>query len=79
MLAATGMLYREHPAQEMADHTGAGVYYGALPVRRRLAPVGACASSAAETRPGKGLFVALRERSGYCSAPGAATPCRSTS
>ena len=29
MLAATGMLYREHPAQGMADHTGAGVYYGA--------------------------------------------------
>ena len=29
MLAATGMLYREHPARGMADHTGAGVYYGA--------------------------------------------------
>jgi thioredoxin reductase (NADPH) len=29
MLAATGMLYREHPAQGMADHAGAGVYYGA--------------------------------------------------
>ena len=29
MLAATGMLYREHPAQGIADHTGAGVYYGA--------------------------------------------------
>jgi thioredoxin reductase (NADPH) len=29
MLAATGMLYREHPAHGMADHTGAGVYYGA--------------------------------------------------
>src|SRR5437764_13677425 len=26
MLAATGMLYREHPARGMADHTGAGVY-----------------------------------------------------
>jgi thioredoxin reductase (NADPH) len=29
MLAATGMLYREHPARGMANHTGAGVYYGA--------------------------------------------------
>jgi thioredoxin reductase (NADPH) len=29
MLAATGMLYREHPALGMTDHTGAGVYYGA--------------------------------------------------
>ncbi|MBI4903939.1 MAG: FAD-dependent oxidoreductase [Acidobacteria bacterium] len=29
MLAATGMLCREHPARGMADHTGAGVYYGA--------------------------------------------------
>jgi thioredoxin reductase (NADPH) len=29
MLAATGMLYREHPAAGMVDHTGAGVYYGA--------------------------------------------------
>ena len=29
MLAATGMLYREHPAPGMAEHTGAGVYYGA--------------------------------------------------
>ncbi len=29
MLAATGMAYREHPAPGMAEHTGAGVYYGA--------------------------------------------------
>jgi thioredoxin reductase (NADPH) len=29
MLAATGMFYREHPAQGIAQHTGAGVYYGA--------------------------------------------------
>jgi thioredoxin reductase (NADPH) len=29
MLAATGMEYREHPAPGVADHTGAGVYYGA--------------------------------------------------
>jgi thioredoxin reductase (NADPH) len=29
VLASTGMLYREHPACGMADHTGAGVYYGA--------------------------------------------------
>ena len=29
MLAATGMLYREHPAPGMAEHSGAGVYYGA--------------------------------------------------
>ncbi|HEY3441613.1 MAG TPA: FAD-dependent oxidoreductase [Paludibaculum sp.] len=29
MLAATGMLYREHPAMGVADHAGAGVYYGA--------------------------------------------------
>jgi thioredoxin reductase (NADPH) len=28
-LAATGMFYREHPAHGVAEHTGAGVYYGA--------------------------------------------------
>ena len=29
MLASTGMFYREHPAPGIAEHTGAGVYYGA--------------------------------------------------
>ncbi|HSM78024.1 MAG TPA: FAD-dependent oxidoreductase [Bryobacteraceae bacterium] len=29
MLACTGMLYREHPASGIAEHRGAGVYYGA--------------------------------------------------
>lgn len=29
MLAATGMLYREHPAKGASEHSGAGVYYGA--------------------------------------------------
>jgi thioredoxin reductase (NADPH) len=29
MLATTGMFYREHPAAGIAEHTGAGVYYGA--------------------------------------------------
>ncbi|MGH9588887.1 MAG: FAD-dependent oxidoreductase [Terracidiphilus sp.] len=29
LLASTGMLYREHPAPGIADHRGAGVYYGA--------------------------------------------------
>ena len=29
LLAATGMDYREHPAPGVAEHTGAGVYYGA--------------------------------------------------
>jgi thioredoxin reductase (NADPH) len=29
LLAATGMEYREHPAAGVAEHTGAGVYYGA--------------------------------------------------
>ncbi len=29
MLAATGMIYREHPAPGVVEHTGAGVYYGA--------------------------------------------------
>jgi thioredoxin reductase (NADPH) len=29
MLVATGMIYREHPAPGIAEHTGAGVYYGA--------------------------------------------------
>ncbi len=28
MLASTGMFYREHPAPGVAEHTGAGVYYG---------------------------------------------------
>jgi thioredoxin reductase (NADPH) len=29
LAAATGMEYREHPAAGIAEHTGAGVYYGA--------------------------------------------------
>jgi thioredoxin reductase (NADPH) len=29
MVAATGMVYREHPAAGIAAHAGAGVYYGA--------------------------------------------------
>ena len=29
LLAATGMSYREHPAPGLAEHAGAGVYYGA--------------------------------------------------
>ncbi len=29
MLVSTGMEYREHPAPGVAEHTGAGVYYGA--------------------------------------------------
>ena len=29
LLAATGMMYREHPASGIVEHTGAGVYYGA--------------------------------------------------
>ncbi len=29
MLAATGMSYREHPAPGVAEHSGAGAYYGA--------------------------------------------------
>ena len=29
MLVATGMMYREHPARGVTEHTGAGVYYGA--------------------------------------------------
>jgi thioredoxin reductase (NADPH) len=29
LVAATGMIYREHPAIGVAEHTGAGVYYGA--------------------------------------------------
>ena len=29
LLAATGMSYREHPAPGVAEHAGAGVYYGA--------------------------------------------------
>ena len=28
LLAATGMVYREHPAPGIVEHTGAGVYYG---------------------------------------------------
>jgi thioredoxin reductase (NADPH) len=29
LVAATGMIYREHPAAGVAEHSGAGVYYGA--------------------------------------------------
>src|SRR5947199_5585650 len=35
MLAATGMVYREHPAEGIAEHTGAGVYYGAATTEAR--------------------------------------------
>jgi thioredoxin reductase (NADPH) len=46
MLVATGMIYREHPAPGVAEHTGAGVYYGAATTEapvfkgRRLLVVG---------------------------------------
>ena len=46
LLAATGMIYREHPAPGIAEHTGAGVYYGAATTeahgvhRRRVFVVG---------------------------------------
>jgi thioredoxin reductase (NADPH) len=46
MLAATGMIYREHPAPGVMEHTGAGVYYGAATTEapvfkdRRLLVVG---------------------------------------
>ena len=29
VIAATGMTYREHPAEKISEYTGAGVYYGA--------------------------------------------------
>jgi thioredoxin reductase (NADPH) len=32
LLAATGMMYREHPAAGVVEHTGAGVYYGAATI-----------------------------------------------
>ena len=41
MLAATGMFYREHPAHGVAEHTGAGVYYGAA-ITEAPAIVGRC-------------------------------------
>jgi thioredoxin reductase (NADPH) len=46
MLVATGMSYREHPAPGVAEHAGAGVYYGAATTEapafagRRVAIVG---------------------------------------
>ena len=46
MLAATGMMYREHPARGVAEHAGAGVYYGAATIeapafaKRRVMIVG---------------------------------------
>ncbi len=46
MLAATGMEYREHPAPGVAEHNGAGVYYGAATTEapafagRRVAVIG---------------------------------------
>jgi len=51
MLAATGMIYREHPASGVAEHTGAGVYYGAATTEapafngRRVLVVGGCNSA----------------------------------
>jgi thioredoxin reductase (NADPH) len=35
VIAATGMTYREHPAEGISDYTGAGVYYGS-PVTESL-------------------------------------------
>lgn len=46
MVVATGMVYREHPAPGIAEHVGAGVYYGAATTEgpachgRRVAVVG---------------------------------------
>jgi thioredoxin reductase (NADPH) len=46
LLAATGMAYREHPAPGMAEHAGAGVYYGSAATEasvlagRRVAVIG---------------------------------------
>ena len=46
ILAATGMMYREHPAPGVTEHSGAGVYYGAATTEgaaftgRRVAVIG---------------------------------------
>ena len=82
MLAATGMDYREHPAPGVAEHTGAGVYYGAATTEapafsgRRVLVVGG-GNSAGQARHAPG---ALREGSADCGAPrlACATRCRST-
>ena len=71
MLAATGMFYREHPAPGVAEHTGAGVYYGAATTEapafsgRRVLVVGGGNSA------GQGAHVsgALRERGADRGAP----------
>jgi len=36
LVAATGMIYREHPAAGVAEHSGAGVYYGAATTEARV-------------------------------------------
>ena len=63
MLAATGMAYREHPAPGVSEHTGAGVYYGAVDdggARRSTA--GAWSSSAAATRPDRARCICRATR-----------------
>ena len=71
MLAATGMLYREHPARGMADHTGArGVLrrrdHGSIGHRR---PARACRRRRELGRPGRAVSGASRERSADRGAP----------
>ena len=83
MLAATGMEYREHPAPGVAEHTGAGVYYGAATTEapafsgRRVAR-GRRRELGGTERPC--IWRATRRTCrSWCAATPCATPCRSTS
>ncbi len=82
MLAATGMMYREHPAPGIAEHTGAGVYYGAATTEapafkgRRVLVIGGGNSA------GQGAMYLARYAKtcrSSCAARTCAAACRNTS
>lgn len=55
MIVTTGMTYREHPAPGIAEHTGAGVYYGAA------------ATEAQACRDGRVMVVGGGNSAGQCA------------
>jgi thioredoxin reductase (NADPH) len=71
VIAATGMTYREHPAEGISACTGAGVYYGAAATEAlscrdsRVVIVGGGNSAGTEC----GVSFAVREGSAYRRAP----------
>ena len=77
------MEYREHPAPGVAEHTGAGVYYGAATTEAPAVQRSACARRRRRELGGTGRACICRATRrtcrSWCAATPCATPCRSTS